>query len=57
MSFPLVLQVKEYEDKIVRLEKTVSSQAQEINKLKALVQNLDGKVQALDGKDGPRRVA
>ncbi len=34
--------MKEYEDKITSLERTMASQKQDIEKLKAVVSNLDG---------------
>ena len=41
-------QVREYEEKIDRLERTVDQQRREIDNLKNLVQNLDGTVSAAD---------
>ena len=41
-------QVREYEEKIDRLERTVDQQRREIDNLKNVVQNLDGTVSAAD---------
>ena len=43
-----IFQVREYEEKIDRLERTVEQQRREINDLKGLVQNLDGTVSTTD---------
>ena len=40
--------MREYEEKIDRLERTVDEQRREIDNLKNLVQNLDGTVSAAD---------